>query len=154
MWRSPHIIVALLVAPVLAVLAYFAASKLVGDTAGPAQRGASYPLLVGANCRRSSGQCQLSNAQLRIDLTMTAYSDAAITLELYASNTFDGVLIGDGTDKATASPFERIAPLRWRVALPHPSDAATLPFVAVADTTAFFAELPTDFLQHRASASR
>ncbi|MEM1260810.1 MAG: hypothetical protein AAGH76_00290 [Pseudomonadota bacterium] len=145
MWKNPHVVGALLAAPVLALLAYFAVDAVVREPAKPAAAGASYPLVAAPNCRRRNGQCQLRNAQLRIDLVTTPSDNGVVTLELTSTNAFDGVFIGDGTADAKPKPFNRIGPKRWTVRLPSSIDTGELKFVAIANNTSFYAELPAEF---------
>ena len=89
MLTNRHIVVALLVAPVLAVLGWFAVGQLIGERAAPAQAGQSYPLLAQSNCRYASGSCELKNAELW--LRLEAESGESPRLMLTASHPLDGV---------------------------------------------------------------
>lgn len=71
--KSRHVIVALLVAPLLAVGAWFAVGYWVaGDamTPLPAEQGSAYPLLERSGCRYAGGRCVLSNGDLDIAVTL------------------------------------------------------------------------------------
>lgn len=52
---NKHVVIAMLVAPVLAVIAYFAVDASVSEPPKAAQPGQSYPLAVRSNCRYTSG---------------------------------------------------------------------------------------------------
>ncbi|MFL0810339.1 MAG: hypothetical protein K6L76_07990 [Agarilytica sp.] len=65
---NKHFIVAMLVAPILAVLTWFAIGKISGPQPLIAKPGSSYPLIAKPNCRYESGQCTLINNDFRIDI--------------------------------------------------------------------------------------
>lgn len=65
MFKNKHVVVALLVAPILAILSYFAVDHLVGEKPKAAQQGASYPLVARSNCRYNSGLCGLHNGEFK-----------------------------------------------------------------------------------------
>ncbi len=68
MWRNRHVVTALLVAPILALIAYFAVDAMVTPNAEALVQGKSYPLKEHSNCRRAGGLCTLSNNELRVQL--------------------------------------------------------------------------------------
>lgn len=66
MFTNKHIIVAMLVAPVLAILAYFATDMAIGEKPQAAVPGQNYKLAAGPDCRYASGKCTLRNGELTI----------------------------------------------------------------------------------------
>ncbi|MEM7277507.1 MAG: hypothetical protein AAF385_05215 [Pseudomonadota bacterium] len=68
MWRNRHVVTALLVAPILALIAYFAVDAMITPNAEALVQGKSYPLKEHSNCRRAGGLCTLSNNELRVQL--------------------------------------------------------------------------------------
>ncbi len=69
-FTNRHVLVALLVAPLLALIAYFAVDLVVAEKPRQAQAGASYPLAAKSNCRYHSGRCRLVNGDVSIELTV------------------------------------------------------------------------------------
>ncbi len=67
-FTNKHVIVALLAAPVLAVLTYVGVDHMVKPTAIAAQPGESFPLAARSNCRYPSGKCSLINGDFSLDL--------------------------------------------------------------------------------------
>ncbi len=150
MFGNRHLVVALLVAPLLALLAWFAVGNLVSERAAPAQAGESYPLVAGSNCRYESGQCDLENADLKLSLRYdNTYGDA---LELRASHALDTVLLAVAGAESDPEP-QQMQPLGgdgrdWRLQLAGRPDAdAQLRLVAAAGGARYFAETTTRFLQ-------
>ena len=68
MWTNKHVIVSLLVAPILAILAWFGVDYLVAEQAQPAEQGTMYPLVARSNCRYDSGQCDLANNDVKMSI--------------------------------------------------------------------------------------
>ena len=71
--KSRHVILALLVAPLLAMVAWFAVGHWVAGeamTLAPATQGSVYPLLERSGCRYAGGRCVLSNGDLNIEVTL------------------------------------------------------------------------------------
>jgi NADH:ubiquinone oxidoreductase subunit 3 (subunit A) len=63
MFKNWHVIIAMIVAPILAVLAWFAVDYFVAERPHAAKEGAAYSLIAKSNCRYDSGQCDLENAK-------------------------------------------------------------------------------------------
>ena len=91
MWKNKHVIIALLVAPVLAIIAWFAVDRMVAEEPQAAQAGGAYELVAKPNCRYASGECELVNNEFRLEL---ALADGVMTLT--ASHALDGVQIATG----------------------------------------------------------
>ena len=68
-FKNKHLVVAMLVAPILAILAWYAIDVLVGEKPRPAEEGQSYPLAEKPNCRYGSGACGLKNADFELQLS-------------------------------------------------------------------------------------
>ncbi len=150
-FTNKHVVISLLVAPVLAILAWFAAGYFAGERPLPAQTGESYPLLEKSNCRWESGACDLENEDLQLTLALETAAGGP-ELVLRSSHALDGVVVGIGDPGASSQP----QPMRgeggdareWRLpvaALPGPAQRIHL--VAMAGGSAFFADAATVFLQ-------
>jgi hypothetical protein len=150
MFTNRHVIVALLVAPVLSVLAWFAVGSLLGEKAAPARAGTAYPLLEQSNCRYASGLCELRNKDVEIALRFVDAAGAA--LELSASHPLQRAVLSVGDPDAdqrprSMEPRDRDG-MHWRLPLdgrPAATDRIRIA-VAIGDSN-FFAEASTTFLQ-------
>ena len=166
MWTDRHVITALLVAPVLAILAWFAVGSLGGEKARPARTGAAYPLLEKSNCRYASGVCDLENTDFKVRLSFTGNlsgnlsgelsgdgaGNAGGRLDVYVSHAVDSALLSLTRAPGDAAPSAmRRADTegrRWRFALERqPDREQRLRLVLSRRGTAYFAEFSTAFLQ-------
>jgi hypothetical protein len=153
MFTNKHVIIAMIVAPILSVLAWFAVGSLTGEQAAPAQPGQSYPLVEKSNCRYASGLCDLQNEDFELTLS---YEDGVSgpQLVLRSSHPLEGVVLGVGLPDAEEAPAVMRASdgqgLEWRLAIggaPLPNERIRL--VAMAGGSSYFADASTLFLQPR-----
>ena len=155
MFKDKHVIVAMLVAPVLALIAWFGVDQIVAEKPQPAVAGGSYTLLAKSNCRYESGRCDLENADLEVSLVPATPSGSTVEMQLSASIALQGATLGlvnEGIE-ATPSPMARISDdaTRWTTMFPMPASNESLIRVAiVAGGATWFAEVPTIFLKQPA----
>ena len=69
MFKNKHVIIALIVTPILAALAWIGVGQLMGEKPHAARPGQSYPLVEKSNCRYESGACDLENEDFLLRLT-------------------------------------------------------------------------------------
>lgn len=91
MWKNKHVVIALLVAPVLAIIAWFAVDRMVAEEPQAARPGGAYELVAKPNCRYASGSCELVNNDFRLELVL---ADGIMTLS--ASHALEGVQLAVG----------------------------------------------------------
>ena len=60
----------MLVAPMLAIIGWFAVDYFVAERPHAAKPGASYPLVARPNCRRAGGHCDLVNEDFEVLLSV------------------------------------------------------------------------------------
>ena len=121
MWKNKHVLVAVLVAPVLAVVAWFSVDHFVSEKPHAARPGADYPLAARSNCRYESGACDLVNNDFKLRITAPEGNTQRLLLEVAAEFPLRATTVGNAD--------------------------AVLQIVVVAGETRYFAEVPTTFLQ-------
>jgi hypothetical protein len=146
---NKHVVIAVIVAPVLAVIAWFATGQFAGETPQAAVAGQSYPLVEKSNCRYSSGACDVENEAFRLRLTAAAGS---AELLLTASHPLDGAVLGVGLPEEETQPTVMRAAdsqgLQWRVKLERaPAPEQRIRLVAMTGGSSYFADVATVFLQ-------
>ncbi|MBM69851.1 MAG: hypothetical protein CME43_10280 [Haliea sp.] len=151
MLSNRHVIIALLVAPLLSIGAWFAVGQLVGEQPHLAEAGRDYPLIAKSNCRYDSGRCALTNGNLELEIDVQARS-SGWQLRLQASHPLEGAVVAIEEAGSTAEPRamrpDESSPQRWVLNLPAlPGEGARLQLVAAAGGSRYFADTGSDFLQ-------
>lgn len=146
MFTNRHLVVALLVAPVLALLAWFAVGQFGGEEAAPAQPGQSYPLVEQPNCRYASGACDLKNAELSLRLTLS--DGASPRLRVTASHGLERIQLAVAAPGSEARPtaLAQAADGSWFLRLPvAPDPGERIRLVAQAAGSFYYGDAATAF---------
>lgn len=150
-WKNKHVIIATLMAPVLALVAYFGVNAMLSEKPQAAEPGQSYQLAEKPNCRYSSGLCGLKNADFELTLTFEMRGSARMLLKLESEHPLDGVLVALAEDKADEqNPMEMRATatsgLHWSLDMVRPDpDIHRLHLVASSGGTLYFGDAATKF---------
>jgi hypothetical protein len=151
-FRNRHVVVAALVAPVLALIAYFAIDFFFGETPHAAVEGQSYPLAETPGCRWASGACGLKNNEFELTLSFRTVGGETLLL-LESAHALDGVMLSVARDEAELAPPRPMAPAaddgrRWTldVVVPEPG-RDRLRLAASAGGTLYFGDASTAFVQ-------
>ena len=153
-FKNKHVITAMIVAPILAVLTYFAVDFLVKENPHVAVAGNAYPLIAKSNCRFTSGQCSLENASFRTRLEIAA-DKKSITLT--SSHALQSATVGFvDTDGIETQPNQMLAinqgNTAWELLLPANTTGDTIARVALQANDAFyFAETSMQFIEYQTS---
>ncbi len=156
MWKNKHVVIALIVAPILAILAWYAVGLIAGEQAQVAEPGAAYPLLARSNCRWESGECNLANNDLEMTILPlelgAQYTRLALDSEFpVAQATF--ALLTNGNEVVATAEHDTSpdAPLRMTVTIPAFADPEAMLRVAVTvQDSLYFAEVPVVFMRPEA----
>ncbi|MEM7612796.1 MAG: hypothetical protein AAF270_14005 [Pseudomonadota bacterium] len=149
MWKNKHIVVAMLVAPVLAIMAWFAVDKMVGEQPAAAREGGAYSLVAKPNCRYASGKCELANGNFL--LTLVRQPDQR-QLVLQSSHTLSAAVAAIGSEQAGFGSERSFSPSSdsvndWQFTAGQrlPSDASLRLAVSASGST-YYATVPLTFL--------
>lgn len=107
-FKHRHIVVAALVAPVLALIAYFGMDYIFSETPQVAVEGQSYLLVEKPNCRYDSGFCGLKNNEFELDMSYRRLGGNRIMLDLESAFPLEGVMLAvvrDENDDQTPAPM-------------------------------------------------
>ncbi len=151
MFKNKHVIIAMIVTPILSILAWVAVGQFMGEQPKAAKPGQSYPLVEKSNCRYASGACDLENEDFRLRLSLT---DGITGPEfiLSASHPLEGVVLAVAPSDSDTVPAAMRASdgqgLEWRMALAGmPAENERIRLVARAGGSSYFADAATAFLQ-------
>jgi hypothetical protein len=119
-WKNKHLVIATLMAPVMALIAYFGINAIVGEDPHVAEAGESYQLVAKPNCRYSSGECDLKNADFELTLNFERLNGNRVLLKLRSVFVLDGVLVAQAFNKTDEEQPVEMRPvgndgLNWSV---------------------------------------
>ncbi len=147
--KSRHVIVALLVAPLLAVFAWFAVGWIAGDspeTPMPAQAGDDYPLIERSGCRYAGGECRLENNDMKWVVTV----DDNYVVTLRSIVPLDSLVVGLRSQPSIAPVAATPASSEgneWLLRLASAPDSRdALRFAATAGGARYFGEASLTFI--------
>ena len=151
-FTDKHVVIALLVAPILAIASWYAVGWLAGDLAESevAESGQAYPLLERSGCRYEGGECRVSNGDFILTLTMgTVDNEGAIYIQ--SALPLESLLVGlrsSGDRPPLAAQRQSNNTRDWMFLGQEPiaSDDA-LRIVAVTGGAAYFGEVSLTFTQ-------
>lgn len=143
MWKNKHVIIALLVAPVLAIIAWFAVDRMVAEEPQAAVPGGAYELVAKPNCRYASGECELVNNDFQLVL---ALSDGVMMLS--ASHALDSVKLALGDAAGTYGVPQALEGdgHSWRLAFEGASTDESIRVLASAGGASYYAETSLAFI--------
>ena len=151
MFKNKHLVVAMLVAPVLAILAWFAVDYFVAERPHAAKEGAAYTLIAKSNCRYDSGQCDLENSEFKLSIRPTSVTAEGVQLEMTSAFPLQSAILGLVNDSIPAAP-STMEPatdeaMLWTARIDRPSgDTSTIRIAVTARSATWFAEVPTVFI--------
>ena len=154
---NKHVVIALIVAPILAVIAYLGVDGLVSETPHAAVSGARYELLEKPNCRYNSGVCGLKNGDFELKLTVDWQNDGGSTLNLQSIFPLEGArvaLVNPGQPESDPQVMQQADErgLNWVVQLGElDPDASRLRMAVVSSETFYYGEVATLFSVYKTS---
>ena len=152
MFKNWHVIIAMIVAPILAVLAWLAVDYFVAERPHAAKEGAAYSLIAKSNCRYDSGQCDLENSDFKVSIRPMSITSGSVQLELTSAFPLQSATLGLVDSGIPAHPAEMKPTtdesLHWTTRIGRPEAETSKIRVAVtADGSTWYAEIPVTFLR-------
>lgn len=153
MWKNKHVVVALIVAPILSIMAWYAIGQLAGEKPAAAEPGKTYKLVARSNCRYASGSCDLHNAGFQLTIEPDMLTASSVALTMTSSHALQGAALGlveSSTAEGEPSPMTPSGNdgMRWQGLIPRPASSDQRIRVAViAQGATWYAEVPVIFLE-------
>jgi hypothetical protein len=152
MFKSKHFLIALIVTPILAIIAYFGVDIAVSEKPHSAEAGQSYKLISKSNCRYTSGLCDFENGEFKVQFRSEQLTDNQWALSMTSKYPLVGVKVSLSSDD-NAVPVDMIAindtQKAWQVSLPADNLAEKNLLVAIqADNTFYYGEAKTEFVTY------
>ena len=157
--KNKHLVLAMFVAPILAIIAYFAVDSLVSEKPHQARQGESYKLAAKSNCRYQSGLCTLQNGDVQVSVRVERLSDSLIRMFLQANMPVQNALASFVSESSEAEPVSMYRDdteqdtwtASFEVSEPEKS---TLRLALEMSGTLFYAETPAVFIDYETTFSR
>ncbi len=156
MFKSKHFISALIITPILSVIAYFAVDYSVSERPQPALPGGQYELVQLPNCRYASGQCGLKNGNFKLLVTGIAQGgDVSVRIESeFSLDEAHASIVTDPSETPgpklmrSASTDGKV----WEVNLPAIApEKHYLRLAVMVDKAVYYAETKMPFLNYETS---
>lgn len=160
--KNKHLIMAMFIAPALAVIAYFAVDHIVSEVPHAAVEGSSYKLAARSNCRYKSGVCTLENGDVEVKLHAEAVGNK-LKIILSSVMPVQSVLVSlvdeAGYESESTEPTAMITsaeqPGTWSASINKiPSDTSILRLALSISDTLYYAETTTVFIDYETSFPR
>ena len=157
MWKNKHLIIAMLVAPCLAILAWYAVDFFVAEKPQVAEPGAAYPLVARPNCRWESGECDLVNNDLEMTILPLELAETQTRLALDSEFPLTDATFAllSGGNEVTANAEHDASPdaaAQMTVTIPAFADPEAMLRIAVTvHESIYFAEVPVVFMRPEAT---
>ena len=157
MFRNKHTIAALIITPILAVIAYFGVDSLVGEKPHKAEPGKAYPLAALPQCRYTSGHCTLKNADFNVQISPLEVSANKLVLTLHSAFPLQSArmaLVQDVSQPGNPVLMQQMDTKGqdWQVQLPGAhNDKTLLRLVLNADKSLYYGETAVTFLSYATS---
>jgi len=153
MWKNKHLIIAMLVAPCLAIMAWYAVDFFVAEKPKVAEPGGAYPLVARSNCRWESGECDLVNNDLEMTILPLELAETQTRLALDSEFPLTDATFAllSGGNEVTANAEHDASPdaaAQMTVTIPAFADPEALLRIAVTvHESIYFAEVPVVFMR-------
>jgi len=156
MFKNKHIIVAMLVAPILALISYFSVDAVVAEKPHAAEAGAQYSLVEKSNCRYSSGTCHLKNGEFELHVSGEWLDQAHLELTITSQHPLNGIVAAHVNPQDLEQPMQLAAAnqdqTQWKMLLEQPSIAnSRIRVVASANEALYFGDASLAFVEYDTS---
>lgn len=154
MFKNKHLIIALLIAPILSIIAYFGADIALSEKPHAAVEGETYKLAAKSNCRYTSGLCDMTNGDFKVQFRSEKLTAQGLELTLKSAFPLEGVKLslvngqeqsGQPVDMQSADSSGQ----QWMVSLPKPESEESWLRVAIqSNGTLYYGETQTAFVKY------
>lgn len=138
---SPHLKIALIVAPLLVIGGYIAADLFRPEEAPVAPGQTTSAMQVSEKCRLLGGVCELLHREIAANLGATLQEDGGTLIHLATSVPLAGALIA-GEQQEPVTMQSRGNDKRWKALLPYPlQEGDRLRLAMVSGERRYYAEI-------------
>ena len=154
MFKNKHFLIALLIAPILSLIAYFGTDMALSEKPHAAKEGETYKLAAKSNCRYTSGLCDMTNGDFKVQFRSEKLTANGLDLSLKAAFPLEGVKLSivDSQEQSTQpldmQPTDSTGQ-HWAISLAKPTSAESWLRVAIqSEGTLYYGETQTAFVKY------
>ncbi len=137
----------MIVAPILAIMSYFATDYIVSEKPHIAKDGKIYKMRVNSNCRWESGKCTIDNEDVEIDI-IGARTNNLLALDVSPNVLVNSIKVAfDGKNTPKDMEVNKNNSLKWGVSLPLKNESKMLNFAIVINRSVLVVQVPTIFIK-------
>jgi hypothetical protein len=153
-FKNKHVIVAMLVAPILALISYFSVDAVVAEKPHAAKEGEYYSLLEKSNCRYNSGKCDLKNGDVSLTIKPQWITNQRLRLTINASTPLQNVIgsrVNALNEEVSINPLqEQNSGLSWSIEMNTPdADLERLHLAIAINDTWYYADTALKFMNYQ-----
>ncbi|PMJ90428.1 hypothetical protein [Vibrio sp. 10N.261.55.A7] len=154
MFKNKHLVVAMLITPVLSILAYVGTDMALSEKPHAAKKGEAYKLLSKSNCRYTSGLCDMQNGEFKVQFRSESITDTQLHLSLTSKLPLQGIklsLVDNIEETGTPVSMQPLddSELNWSIHLPAPnSDESWLRVAIQSEDTLYYGDTQTVFVTY------
>lgn len=157
MFKNRHVVAALIIAPILSIISYFAVDYVVAEQPHKAIPGMAYELEAKPNCRYQSGVCEMKNGNFEISIRAERLENNELKVRVLSAHRLQGVGIsisdshGDQTEPTHMAPADS-SQQEWAVTFEAPAsqlkEQSQLRIALSANESLYYAESGLAFVQY------
>lgn len=141
----------MVVAPILAIMSYFATDFLVSEKPHIAKDGAIYKMRLASNCRWESGKCTLDNEDINIDI-IGQWTNQMLIINVSSNILLNNIKVSfNANDEKQTTPkdmkINKNDNSKWNISLSQKNKSNMLNFAFVVNRSIFLAQVPTVFIK-------
>jgi len=150
-FTNKHVIASLIIAPILAILAWFLVDDWVADDVLKVEKGILYPLVAKSNCRWPSGYCYFENEDVEIKITTDTQNFGQNKLMVRSEIPMTNINFALVTNPDEMSNQMAMRPIdntyqQWESDVINIMDQMYLQFLFVINESKFHGQAPTTFI--------
>lgn len=159
-YKNKHVVVALLVAPILALISYFSVDMMVAEKPHAAKAGGHYELLEKSNCRYSSGKCDLKNGDMHIAIQPNWVTNDRLRLTLSSVQPLEKVVsarVNALGEEVSVSSMESLddSGLTWSTEMMTPdADLERFRLAVSVNETWYYGDAALKFINYQAAVDQ
>ncbi len=154
MFKNKHFLIALLIAPILSLIAYFGTDMALSEKPHAAKEGETYKLAAKSNCRYTSGLCDMTNGDFKVQFRSEKLTANGLDLSLKAAFPLEGVKLSIVDSQEQSAQPLAMQPTdstgqHWAISLAKPTSAESWLRVAIqSEGTLYYGETQTAFVKY------